>query len=83
MNKNHVPTGDQDALLENFAADLANAAYPIALRHGKEGSWVDLELHLWKVLADKVKKWGPELLGAGGATWLLCSDAAGSPDSLR
>ena len=48
-------------LLANFAAELTNAAYPIALRHGIEGSWVDLELDLWRVLAETVKKWEAEI----------------------
>jgi len=76
--KNHALADDQEALLEDFAADLANAAYPIALQRGSARSWVDLELDLWKVLAERVKQWGPELLGSGGATLLPYPDA---PDS--
>ena len=37
--------------LPALAANLADAAYTIVLRHRFSGSWIDLELELWKVLA--------------------------------
>jgi hypothetical protein len=46
---------------ENFAAELTHAVYPIALRIGMRGSWLDLELELWHVLADTVRMWEREL----------------------
>jgi hypothetical protein len=61
MNADERIPGDGDAFLATFAAELTNAAYPIALRHGLGGSWVDLELDLWRVLAETVKKWGAEI----------------------
>jgi hypothetical protein len=60
MPGNDRNTGNRDALLENFAAELTDVAYPIALRHGGAGSWVDLELDLWRVLGETVKKWGQD-----------------------
>jgi hypothetical protein len=51
---------NRDALLEAFAAELALAAYRVALRTRTEGTWLDLELGLWRALADKVKRWGQE-----------------------
>jgi hypothetical protein len=66
MNADERITADWDTLLANFAAELTSAAYPIALRHGIEDSWVDLELDLWRVLAETVKKWGAEI--AAGRT---------------
>jgi hypothetical protein len=45
-------------LLETFAAELTSAAYSFVLGHGMRGSWLDLEVGLWRVLADTVKKWG-------------------------
>ena len=60
MNDNHRATCDRDALLDNFAAELTRAAYDVALRHGTAGRWLDLELHLWRTLADTVKQWGWE-----------------------
>jgi hypothetical protein len=51
--------------LEVFAAELTAAAYPVALRHGTGDKWLDLELDLWRVLTETVKKWGRELPGAG------------------
>jgi hypothetical protein len=63
MNADERIPCDRDTFLDTFAAELTNAAYPIALRHGLGGSWVDLELDLWRVLAETVKKWGAEIAG--------------------
>ena len=52
---------NRDALLETFAAELTFAAYQVALRTRTEGTWLDLELDLWRVLADTVQAWGREL----------------------
>ena len=35
----------------DLAAQLARAAYRVALKHGIEGSWIELELEMWDVLA--------------------------------
>jgi hypothetical protein len=43
--------------LENFVAELTEAAYPVALRHKGNKEWLDLELDLWKTLAQTVKNW--------------------------
>jgi carbon storage regulator len=40
---------------DEFTAELTDAAYQIALRRGLVGSWLDLELGLWKTLAETVK----------------------------
>jgi hypothetical protein len=66
LNADERITADLDTLLASFAAELTNAAYAIALRHGIEDSWVDLELDLWRVLAETVKNWGAEI--ASGRT---------------
>jgi hypothetical protein len=49
---------DRKVLLESFAAELAFAAYRVALRTRTQGTWLDLELDLWKALADTVTTWG-------------------------
>jgi hypothetical protein len=41
--------------LEDFTAELTLAAYRVALRTKKRGTWLDLELALWRALADTVK----------------------------
>jgi hypothetical protein len=56
MNDKHHDTRDRDALLDNFAAVLTRAAYYVALRHGTTGTWLDLELDLWRALADTVQQ---------------------------
>lgn len=43
--------------LESLVAELTEAAYPVALRHGGRGSWVDLELDLWRALGQAVCNW--------------------------
>ena len=60
MSDNHGPTCHRDSLLENFAAELTNAAYAVALRHGVEDKWLDVQLELWEALKETVKKWGQE-----------------------
>ena len=60
MSDNHGAPCDRDIRLENLAAELTHAAYGVALRHGLEDRWLDLELELWKALEEAVKKWGQE-----------------------
>jgi hypothetical protein len=35
----------------DLAAQLARAAYRVALKYGVEGSWVELELEMWDALS--------------------------------
>ena len=53
----NTPT-DRNALFETLAAELTLAAYRVALRTRTEGTWLDLELDLWRALADTAKTWG-------------------------
>ena len=48
---------ERDHDLDDFVAELTEAAYPVALRHKGSKEWLDLQLDLWKVLAQTVKKW--------------------------
>jgi hypothetical protein len=57
MSDNHRASWDRDTLLDNFAAELTSAAYAVALRHGMEDKWLDLELALWEALKETVKNW--------------------------
>ena len=52
----HVTPSDRDIVFEDFAAELTVAAYSVALRHGVGDKWLDLELELWRVLTETVKK---------------------------
>lgn len=47
---------DRLAFAENLAAELTNAAYPVALRHGVRDCWLDLELDIWKALLATIKR---------------------------
>jgi hypothetical protein len=57
MNGDDKNPADRDALLETLAAKLTVAAYGVALRTRTEGTWLDLELDLWRALADTAKTW--------------------------
>ena len=57
MKGNLGTARDRDVVLENFAAELTEAAYPVALRYGVVGSSIDLELDLWRVFVERVKQW--------------------------
>jgi hypothetical protein len=46
--------------LDSLVAQLTEAAYPVALRHGDRGSWVDLELDLWRALGQAMRQWEQE-----------------------
>ena len=56
MNPDYAPTRDWKASLENLAAELTAAAYPVVLRHGVGDNWLDMQLDLWKALTETVKK---------------------------
>jgi hypothetical protein len=66
MSDNVGASCNRDTRLENLAAELTLAAYGVALRHGTAGTWVDLELDLWKALADTVKARGREWVRPAG-----------------
>ena len=57
MSDNHRTTCDRDIRLENLAAELTSAVYPVVLRRGLKGSWIEVELGLWRALAETVKRW--------------------------
>jgi hypothetical protein len=58
MNGDFRTPVNRDALLETLAAELTLAAYRVALETRTRGNWLDLELDLWRALADTVKTWG-------------------------
>jgi hypothetical protein len=44
-------------IAEDFAAELTEAAYPIALRHGAGIDWLDRKLELWHALTRTINAW--------------------------
>jgi hypothetical protein len=48
---------NQRPSFDDLVAGLTEAAYRIALRHKGGERWLDLELDLWRALAQTVKKW--------------------------
>jgi hypothetical protein len=57
MNGNNQTSADRYTVLQTFAAELTRAAYLVALRHNGPGSWLDLELDLWRALGETVQNW--------------------------
>jgi hypothetical protein len=55
--------GDPDSLLNNFASEMTEATYPIALKYGIAGaSLVDLEVEVWKTVTELVRTRGTVVL---------------------
>jgi hypothetical protein len=67
MSDNHGAASNRDSLLENLVAELTSAAYCMALRQGIKGSWLDLQLGLWRGLSEMVHKGDRELPPARSA----------------
>jgi hypothetical protein len=61
MNANVATASRSDTTLEAFAAELTEAAFPVALQHGAGTDWLDAKLELWRALTRAVRKWTPEL----------------------
>jgi hypothetical protein len=57
MNEQGMIFVDADQSLEALASELTAAAYPVALRHAAGDRWLDLQLELWRVLTETIKKW--------------------------
>lgn len=49
---------DGDCQLEDLAAALTLAAYPLLLRCGLTASWVRVQLALWQAMRGAVNEWG-------------------------
>jgi hypothetical protein len=64
MNNQNTTGREQDDPLDTFAAELTDAAYPIALKYGVLGSSLDLELEIWKTFIDLLHRRGRELFPA-------------------
>jgi hypothetical protein len=67
MNKQAETAHDQDELLDTFAAELTDAAYPIALKYGVLGSSLDLELEIWKTFTELLHRRSREFLTPAAA----------------
>jgi hypothetical protein len=65
MNAYATTGGDLNDAVEDFAAELAEAAYPILLRKASGENWLDLELELWRALRKTVGKWAQDWPWAG------------------
>ena len=67
MSDNYRIASDRDTRIENFAAELTRAVYPLVLWRGPRDSWLKVELSLWRALAETVKRWAQQPLTAAAA----------------
>jgi len=56
MSDCHARESSRDIQLENFAADLADAAYRVALQHGVGDRWLELEVDLWGAMTEAIER---------------------------
>jgi hypothetical protein len=74
MNRDIPTPVNRDALLETLAAELTFAAYRVALRTRTQGTWLDLELDLWRALADTARTWEEGIASVPIAGDAACTD---------
>jgi len=57
MNSNHRICSDKVFGFDRVTAELASAAYALALNRGVRGSWIELELDLWTAMRETMEDW--------------------------
>jgi hypothetical protein len=57
MSDNKSTEYGKHTTFDLFAAELTDVAYRVVLRHGVEDAWIELEIALWRSLADTVERW--------------------------
>jgi hypothetical protein len=67
MVHNYLTASDRDTWIENFAAEVTGAVYPVLLRRSLKESWITVELGLWRALAETVKRWDRQRPPAGSS----------------
>ncbi len=72
MTQQRETRGDQEDPLDTFAAELTDAAYPIALKYGIAGSSLDLELEIWKTFIDLLHRRSREVLPPAVVHRIVC-----------
>jgi hypothetical protein len=55
MSDSHTVESSWDIQLENFAANLADAAYQVALQHGVGDRWLELEVDLCGAMTEAIE----------------------------
>jgi hypothetical protein len=65
MHANEAIERTADPAVDDFAAALTEAAYPVLLRRGGARDWLDSKLELWQALRETVRKWDQEWPRAG------------------
>ena len=94
MTDTHEATRDPDTRLDDLAAELTSAVYSVLLRHGLKGSWVRVQLALWRAFAATVKEWAQRWPAASSgesdawSEWFLadlteCASAVAGKDGIE
>jgi hypothetical protein len=65
MYANATSDDKLDPAMEEFAAELTEAAYPVLMRSAPVKNWLDMELELWRTMRQKVGQWAQDWPQAG------------------
>ena len=57
MDDNDQVHHDRERQIDSLTAELASAAYSVALRHEQPKAWLELELDLWNAVRAATHKW--------------------------
>ena len=57
MNDNGQVDHDREHLIDSLTAELASAAYSVALRQEQPKAWLELELDLWNAVRAATHEW--------------------------
>jgi hypothetical protein len=57
MNDNDQVQHDRERQIDSLTAELASAAYCVALRHEQPKDWLELELDVWNAVRDATHIW--------------------------
>jgi hypothetical protein len=56
MDSYRPGAGTLQGSLASLTATLTDTAYAVVLRHGVSGSWIDLQLELWRALTEAIER---------------------------
>lgn len=70
MRDHQGVTFDRNMWFDHLAANLTRGAYAHLLQHEMKGSWLELELRLWRLVRETVRHWARELPMSGSSDQL-------------
>ncbi|HLW67567.1 MAG TPA: hypothetical protein VKS79_19785 [Gemmataceae bacterium] len=66
------PLPDRDPLVEDLAAELTTAIYPVMLQHGLGPRWLELQLDIWNSLIGRINQMEHDNVEHASRYLLLC-----------